>query len=407
MSYNISDLRVIDFIKSRIPDKHIKSWMTNGMRSWSDRVLSKRIGRPEDCDRKIWWGHVDHFTTPARSKSGKRLAFNHPGQPNNACQDDIDNPVIDADKYPSYQYLKGEDAYRFLLTFICGVLNHSYDASKYQTFMTDYGSMLFSQDGELAEEYEDIISALNEDYSLLERYRKALETNNPKDNIIARDLSGQKPGDRVLLIADKDKYGALSEDTRNLSKTISRMKDSAGNLVCSECINVLHPDAESNLELATSIEDEFEHCHVPTHVDCVNADDDWLATLAKEIEENDVIYVTFDVWSEKNAERAREIAYCWNNRAGANTDGKTMIIYSTQPEHRNINLPECFDGMLDVYGPRHFETIVPLRIRNFEVVIDLLRQAIDICANRRNVGTAPTVADIRATEFQFKMLEAA
>lgn len=174
---NIRDLCVVDF-RSKLLTDDIKTW-------WQDAG----IPYAESCARQVWWGTRQDFE----------------GFPN--------NQTFEIPKKT------GEDAYGFLVKLVLGLDSKVMGETVIKGQFRE-GFKKFQEDyPEKSKKYEPLVQAVQADSRLVmgQALSKMTTTRN---ELVARDLSGFKNGEEVLLVSSLNKQGNISDVTDRLAKIL-------------------------------------------------------------------------------------------------------------------------------------------------------------------------------------------
>lgn len=189
----VSDLVTVDFR----PEE-----MTERLKRWRNEL---RAFISSNCERHVWFGSIDDF-------------HDFP------CKD------LDPDRLTC-----AEDAYASLAAYAAGISGNEIDTHNRNQFR-EIGRILEVRSPERYARFRDLIRCINEDVKLADKYW--LQGHRPtRADVVARDLSGQKKQERVLLVGELTTRGNLSLQTSGLLRALGAHKSRHASEIF-----VAHPD---------------------------------------------------------------------------------------------------------------------------------------------------------------------
>ncbi len=257
----IQNLMVLDYHPSEIHQD---------LRSWRERA---DVAAGQNCTRRLFYGFEDEFS---------------------------DFPYHVLTQAPSK--LQGVDAYAHLVQFCLGFENGHYHTHNKRQFFEYWA--LSAVKGSVGEKYSGLVAFLQTDSSFLHthitsRYQEL------RDEVIARDISGQKKGDRVLVIGNpahingRDDLSAFTQGIIQVSE--SKQKGQKG------FITLTHPDRDVLEKMKIRIEEMEARGFLRSGISYVD-----YSELSKAIEGCQCVYITLPMGSNEIAER--QIVDAWDGR---------------------------------------------------------------------------------------------
>jgi hypothetical protein len=325
-------------------------FFSDDIRRWK---AGARIAIAESCNRQLWFGLQDDFA-----------AF--PGR---------ERPDID--------YHEGLDAYRFMLKVYCGLESDRIDritdssikgqiCAGWEEFVTD--------DARKKKAIDAIMTDIKADSRFVSA--AALDDYKPRRHeISARDLSGQKKSDRVLLIGHLNDGGKLSKFTDGIARVTGNKR--AGRV---REIVLTHPDAKTLSAMADQMMTLKNSGIIAADVSRVSFKD-----LSRAIESVDRTYVDIPMGSMPDAEET--IVLTWQTRI---YQDNTLTHLRGNPHEMGSSSPLWADAALDNYvSPELIRHDMAQRAIHNQSVLENANKAIEYCAELRMRGEQPSHAKVR------------
>lgn len=240
---NVRDLFLVDFYCET-------TGVPQDLRRWTNSKLGSYVFNAENCARHIWFGEKEDFQ---------------------------DCP--DLTGYDRYRLRTGGEAYAFLLKFMLGLVNpDGLDAPAGQRFFIAW-SKISGRNPQQARRMSDLILKLTEDYGFIKSnvYPHILSD---RPWMVARDLSGQKKDDSLLIVGDCKGNGELTDATCRLLTTSN---GATGKLA--KVIRICVPPLMDQSKIEESILHLIGEGKLRVSVEVVPMED-----FSKEIECADVVY---------------------------------------------------------------------------------------------------------------------
>jgi hypothetical protein len=190
---SIKDLVVVDFPKSEIGDK---------LRRW--RAERNKFPEAVTCARQVWWGLERDFT-----------GFDQ---------------TIDMQKCKVF---RGPEAYQFLLRLNLGLESTREAETNVKGQFVEKWEEFKAQTAKRAKIYEPIAQGIMADTRLVSGMILS-EYKPHRQELVARDLSGMKEGDDVLIIGGVNDFGRMTYYTEGMIKVFFSKhgkKDTSGVLI--------------------------------------------------------------------------------------------------------------------------------------------------------------------------------
>lgn len=326
----VDDLVVFDFNSDNLPRK-VAGWKQNTAAPFG-----------QNCRRNLYYGFTEDF--------------------NKFPEDHLDR---------AYTKCKGVDAYAYLLQFAAG-----YEHGRYRTHNTHQFFRTWSESTrnhpDTGEKYKRLVSILTSDSKFIQKHITDHYKEQRKE-IIARDLSGLKRGDDVLVVGSLDDQGDLSAFTSGMIRTAeSKQKGRKG------FITLTHPDNEKLAAMKDKVHEINGGKH-PFHSGISYADPDEIALA---IEMSDKVYIALPMGAVEGADQV--IVDAWQNRVRRDN---VLTHFHSNPLDKGVMTPAWEQAKLDKF-------VSPIDIReenvargdkNAEVIVKA-EQAIWNCAQLRSQG---------------------
>ena len=327
----IADLMVLDFNSDNIHQL---------VKRWKDESA---VPFGQNCRRNLYYGYAEDFTAFPFSKLDR-----------------------------SYADLRGKDAYAHLLKFCLGFERGQYNTHNRAQFFDAWG--VASQKEGVGEKYSRLLALLDSDTKFLHthvtsHYQKL------RHEVAARDLSGQKKGDDILVVGSLSSVEGrdeLSPFTKGIL-LVSESKQKGQK----DFITVTAPDPEVLAKLKLEIEKCEQSGALRSGITFVDFQDIGLA-----VETHNRVYVAAPMGSNEEAER--QIIAAWQGRS--NRQG-TLTHMQGEPGAKGDISPLWRDAKLDNFVTVHDirAEIENRRIKNSHVIVNAER-ACWRCAEFRLAG---------------------
>jgi len=330
----IKDLVAVNFRSENMP-KSVAQWR-----------ISNHIPFAESCARQIWYGHKNDFATfPV---------------------DDIKNSAC--------TLYHGTDAYQFLLQLNSGLLSAKVGEPNISGQFYEGWQRLQAEFPDLASSYDTLIQRLTADERLI-RGRILSEYQTQRLELSARDVSGFKKGEQILIVGDLSENGSLTTLTDGLARVLSSNGKKASEVA------VTHSDPAVLEQIFAHFQDLKAQKKVIPNITKVSFDD---FSMACEL--YDRVYVTHAM--EANPEMDQALQSAWRGRV---RQDNTLTHMKAAPGNMGLSSEGWNNAGLDQYiSPEALRLDMAARARNNDAVLSLAQKAIVSIANLRAEGKQPS-----------------
>jgi hypothetical protein len=208
----VGDLVVVNF-----RSKHL----SEDIKSWKDRTPVVDI---MSCDRQVWLGTKEDFKDfPLPEDNRQEISVYH-----------------------------GIDAYKFLLTLASGMNSVKAGETNINGQIYDGWERFKTEQPSKAKFLDTVMQMVRADARLiLDGPAKGIES--PDHALVAKNLSGMKRGQKVLIIGSLNRHGQLSEYTEQIARRVM--------LEFNKCqsIKVMHPDSVTAVKLQIELQKVSNH----------------------------------------------------------------------------------------------------------------------------------------------------
>lgn len=331
----ISDLVVADF-RSANMGKRVENWR-----------LNNHVPYAESCARQIWYGSRDVFAGfPVDDIADHNVTLHH-----------------------------GAAAYTHLMRLNLGLLSRNFGETNITGQFYAGWQRIHNQMPEKAKPYDQIVQHLTADSRLI-RGRILSGWRTKQHELAARDLSGMKGGDSVLIIAHPNKEGKCSPMTDNLARRLT----SNDNRRARE-IALTHPDHAVLDGMMDDMKALSDTGRVPTPIQKMNFDD-----LAIGFEMYDRVYITMPMGEDPEADM--QIIQAWKGReTRENTLTHLRADYVNMAEVTRTWIIADLDNYV---GPEKIRDDMIMRGRNNDILAQRAEEAITLCTKMRVSGQQPS-----------------
>lgn len=332
---SIPDLVVADF-RSANMGRRVESWRVNN-----------HVPYAESCARQIWYGARDVFASfPMDDIAGHNVTLHH-----------------------------GAAAYMHLLRLNLGLLSRNFGETNIAGQFYAGWQKMHNELPEKAKPYDVLVQHLTADSRLI-RGRILSGWQTQSHELAARDLSGMKSGDSVLIIAAPNKEGKCSPITDNLARKLS----SNDNRRARE-IAITHPDPEVLKSMFADLKESSQKGRVPTTIQRMDFDD-----LAIGVEMYDRVYITIPMG--ENPEMDAQIIAAWKGReTRENTITHLRADYINMAE---VSQTWTCAGLDNYVGPDRIRDDMTGRARNNDALAHRAEEAVNACTTMRLDGVQPS-----------------
>tara|TARA_B100001989_G_C24518141_1_gene454331 strand:- start:221 stop:1327 length:1107 start_codon:yes stop_codon:yes gene_type:complete len=237
---------------------------------------------------------------------------------------------------------EGIGAYKFLLESVSGFLSEDVGETHSRRQFIDGWRRFSANNPNVSKLYQKLVSDIKKDGLYLQEEVLG-EHKNTKRVSVARDLSGQKKGDDVLIVGevkDGKKGLKIAQYTRDIIKLSENCQDPSGKMQGRDnFIKVTHPDSDVLDVLRRDIQDLKENGQVRSEVDFAD-----FSEIGKYFEQCDRVYV--DLAMGKDMEADHIMMAAWGSR---NRQDNTMTHIRGNPNTRQESTGLWID-FCDAYG---------------------------------------------------------
>tara|TARA_B100001750_G_scaffold191526_2_gene161961 strand:+ start:718 stop:1827 length:1110 start_codon:yes stop_codon:yes gene_type:complete len=341
----VQELCTVDYRADDAPEAGAKE-----MQSWKDRKLNNRVIAVEKCARQLYMGAACEFEGFVNLQ-------------------------------PTASIKTGRDAYSDLLQFMLGFgkSNQSYDPAAKGRFMEGW-MQIGKRNPDLEKLYRPVLAKLTTDSSIIDKLiGPKIQTERPW--VIAREFSGQKPGELILILGD------FEENSRNLSaltRKIALSVNGNGELRPTG-IGFSHPAEQVTLELGRRLKEAYKKEGLePNFYEVPHSE------LSLAFEMHDRVFVTREMG--RHAQGDIDIIEAWHSRE--NTENTLTHLARAHRDNRDAE-KIWNDAQLDNFtGPVAIQEMSQQRQAIFESVREKTLEAIEIVADMRARNQVPKTASI-------------
>ncbi len=331
---------------------------TDEMRAWRERTS---VPFAASCSRQIWYGHEEDFQ-------------DFPYPENNA----------------HLKTMKSTEAYEALLRVVSGFESQRLGETHIRSQFHNGWRCIVEKNPKEATRYERLVGQINEDVSFV-RNNIASGFKERRHETVARDLSGQSKGDRILLVGSLGKGDNLSAFTLGLIR-VSENKQKKLN----DFITITHPDSEELARITEVHKTHISNKELRSNVNFVPFSD-----LSSEIEKSDCIYV--DIPMGKYVEADHQIIQAWRDRV--NHDN-SLTHMRGDPDNRALSSDLWLGADLDDYiSPEDIREEMSKRGRDNKLIVDMSMRAFELCAEIRLAGHKPAskILGVDSEELRYEL----
>ena len=335
----IGNLAVVEY-RSKVITSPVHNW-----------IEQHKIPYAESCARQILYGHDTDF-----------VEF-----PLANALDEQGNSVATV--------MHGADGYSCLLDLVCGLKSAKFAETHIRHQFFDRWKKYAERDPWNANRYKTFIAQLKADSNLVTD-KIIAQYQAPKIEHAARDLSGQKVGDRLLIVGALNLNRRLSQSTLNLLRVFESKQKG-----CKDFISITHPD-ETVLQI---IEKDIKHfeSEKTLHSGIVFRS---FTDLAMNCETHDRIYV--DLPMGENPEADNELIASWQGRCRQDN----VLTHMKGPYSHSAQSTDTWkDAMLEQYfSPEDLHQNLLVREKNTAIVVEKAKELTGMCAQLRMHGLIPS-----------------
>lgn len=351
----MDNLAVVDFYEDH---------STPEIRKWKSRRLGNHIVAAESCSRQILYGHGAYF-------------------------DDFP----ETDPVGKAKILRGPEAYAFLLQYMLGLVNpDGLDAPAERRFFINWGNMNRRHSAS-AEHLAGIVQCLTSD-SLKIKTNIMTGIKAERQWLIARDLSGQKKNDSVLIIGDVESVDDNTSKLTPLTLKIATTMNGSG--VC-KARDIAYTNPSSSV--VSSIASGFNKLKIEGKLRTDFYGADFYGDLPLLMEMADRVYITMDMGQDPEADQF--IIDCWNGRQRKDN---VLVHMKVAPGSRGISSGVWANAGLDNYiSPEDIRNEGSARSASYKEITSAARQATHDAAQ----GLLPSNDHHRSRHDRVRRLQAA
>lgn len=341
-SVQVSDLVVIDF--------HTKH-LTPEIQEWKERTS---VPFAASCARQIWYGTEEDFE-------------DFPYPPNREA----------------VKILKGAEAYSALLRVQSGFESSRLGETHVKSQFDEGWRCFNDEDPDKAEGYQRLIGMMREDVNFI-RNDIAAAFRYQRHETSARDISGQKKGDQLLVIGSMSKAGVsvLTEGIIRVSENRQKNND--------HFLRVTHPDLEVFRSLRNGLLEMKQRGKLRTNIEFVEFD-----MIGKLMEVSDRVYV--DIAMGSDPENEAQIIAAWRDRTRRDN---TLTHMRGDPHKRALSTPLWAEASLDNYiSPEDIRHDMADRATTNRKVLENADVAFDMCGQLRLAGRKPMNCIVQKDDF--------
>ena len=272
------------------------------------------------------------------------------------------------------EILTKKDAYRHMLRMLSGIDSPRSCETHVRSQFKQKWLVFRAESPAVAVSLETVYGQMMTDSGfvsdqILSDYRELKHENS------ARALSGQKKGDKVLIVADVNRHSNLAQYTERM---IRLSENKQGGI--KDFLTLTHPDPKTLERLKQVVASLQSEKKIRCAVAFKPFDE-----IAKSFEENDRVYV--DTAMDSNPEADLQVIQAWNNRV--RTDN-TLTHMRGNPQARGFSSEAWENANLDNYiSPEDIRAELSARTKSNPLVIQRAEKAIEVFAEIRAEGKAP------------------
>lgn len=345
MNYPVRPIYMREFVVVNFQTK----FFDGDTRAW--KAQAENVAMAESCSRQVWFGLQDAFA-------------DFPGRGRNVVN-----------------YFEDRDAYDFMLRLYLGLESKYMCEDSIKGQICDGWDAFQPTDARTKKVIDSIMQDMKADSrfvssAILSSYKHY------KQELAARDLSGQEKGDKALLIGSLNRHGKLSDFTDGLARVIGNKR--AGRV---DEIVVTNPDAN----VARVVYDHLRQLKT-RGILAADIRRAGFGDLSKEIEKAERVYVDVPMGSNPDAEET--IALTWATRVWREN---TLTHMRGDPKNMGQSTEIWQGDYLDNYtSPEDIRADMAERGRHNSEVIQKALAAIKYCAKLRMEGDTPSNAKVKA-----------
>lgn len=315
----------------------------------------------ESCDDQIWYGSTDDFE---------------------------DFPFPDG-RGDEIKVMEGAEGYKFLLDTVSGFRSRRLGETHIKSQFHDGWRVFLEEHPEEAQDYETFVADLKRDVKYIqEEVASGLKT--LKHSTTARDLSGQKKGDSVLLVASVGKSGLLGEMSKQMISLIENKQDpSKKKGEKGRYLTITHPDRKTLMSIQDQLEKMKTEGKVRSSISYVG-----FSRIGEQFETADQVYVDMPMGANEEAEQA--VIEAWLNRV---REDNMLTQIRGNPETRMQSTPLWLNPLLDSSGYIAPEQIIEENTERRERNAQIIKN-VDITSGRLAELRADGVRDIHGAMQQ-------
>jgi|GEM_PF-1922595 len=196
----------------------------------------------------------------------------------------------------AFSVKEGLDAYRYLLQTVSGYRSRNKGETHSRRQFYD-GWRKFQEDNpDTARHYQGFVAGVKDDVSYLQDV-VAIDLQKTKHEIVARDLSGQVKGEKILIVGSvkKDKIGDYTKSMISISENKqdpSGKKRKGKNFIC-----ITHPDPKALDVLKGQIEELEQKKRIGSNIEFFE-----FGALGAHMEQSDRVYVDLPMGDDPQAD---------------------------------------------------------------------------------------------------------
>lgn len=325
--------------------QHLKA----DVRAWKE---SADVASAMSCARQVWFGTKDDFADfPRRDQSRTAVT-----------------------------YYEGAEAYKFMVQLVLGLdSKHVYENNvKGQVFSCweQYQTSDAAKRKLLDRIMQDIkADSRHIDGAVLSGYKQH------RHEISARDLSGQKKDDTILLVGANSGGGKLTNFTDGIARVTGNKRSNAAREII-----VTHPDGTVRDSIYSQLRDMKIRGILQADISQVSFSD-----FSNTVEKSNRVYVDLPMGSDQEAEE--HIVLSWQTRIN---QGNTLTYLRGNSNNMGFSTPLWEQAGLDSYiSPEMIRADMSARNKHNRVVLQKADELIAFCTKLRVDGDSPSNAKVR------------
>lgn len=329
----VGDLMVIDF-----HSKHL----TPEIQAWKEQAA---VPFAASCARQIWYGTEDDFRD-----------FPYP------------------ENRDAVKTLKGAEGYSALLRVLSGFESNRLGETHVKSQFDEGWRCFNDEHPDKAEGYQRLIGMLREDVNFI-RNDIASAFKYQRHEMSARDLSGQKKGEELLVIGSVSKAGIVSAFTEGIIRVSENRQKNNDHF-----LRVTHPDPDTLQTMRNALLQMKQDKKLRTNIEFVDFD-----LIGKLMDLSDRVYVDLPMGSDPEGEA--QIIAAWRDRT---RNDNTLTHLRGDPHNRALSTSLWAEADLDNYfSPEDIRHDMAERGRNNRKVLENADAAFDMCGQLRLEGRKP------------------